>query len=187
MVDEPVFTLTHTFTYKGNEDVYTISFYKTKLIVESEALSDEICYKSIAKAKYSSRYFKLELKNKDKIKIPTTIKEMNKLSEMFSTKEIEKVSEECLGVALVEFGKEYFYVKIPSYSIGEFKTKLIQRISSHFHPAISHTEPDTNHFQKFAIYAINNGKTSCLTNEDDLYACCKYNDGKIYITIKLIE
>ncbi|KAL6122749.1 hypothetical protein NUSPORA_00005 [Nucleospora cyclopteri] len=184
MNENEIFSLTHTFKYKGKQDIFTMRFYKDHFIITNQKIEERIEYSSIQKIKFSQKNLKIRLENDVFIKVPTTIKEKHAINAIFATKEINKEHKNSLGSAFVEFGNEYFYININTYMLIDFKLSFIKKISAYFLPAIKNEQCNLEDFRKFRLFAINFDKKVLIQTEDDFTACCKFNNNKIHFVIE---
>lgn len=167
-------TIKHTFSYKNIKDTYTVIFTADKLIIKNLSVEESIRYSKVTKIRYSTKTLRVFLSSGAKIKLPINSKEKDIINRLFTTAYQEDLLQshssalEPIGTSFVTFGEMSFFVKYYSYSLTDFKTTVIKRISKHFFPAIDCEDVDLNRFENFKFTLIHEGKETLLDSDSDM-------------------
>lgn len=135
--EEYTFTTESYFEYKGVLEMYTIYFYTTYMLINSDILQ----YSKIQKVSKYKTGLRIITTNKDVLDIPCEQEVKRKIFNFFKclNENSESVDlNKIIGTAVIKFGENNFLVYMKNTSYEDFRKLVLKRIAFHFYPKDKH-------------------------------------------------
>ena len=167
-----------------NSNLYTILIDNDCIKIKEDDETTTINFSEIEKIKFSSKKFKIFLKNGKKYKVGITKKETEKIKEILEHKIIDakKALEDCAFI-LVKFNDNIFYTFLNDFTLNTLKENVIRRIAQHFYPALFNEKINLEDFREFDFYVCNGKEKSLLCTDEDVFASVHFHSKKIIIEV----